>query len=111
MADQIIAIVNAALLVLVSLAAAWAVLDPRVREGVLIKVGLILLSLGSGAGAWLLSATDDVLIGRAALLGNVGLVMVSCGWCVRVHCGRRKHRRTSDWVPFDARLGRAARSR
>lgn len=106
--DAFIAGANALCCAMVSLVAGWMVIDPRVRDGVLIKLGLICLSVGAGAAATLLGTeASPLLIGRAALLVNLGVATIAVGWYVRMREGRRRRRRVSDWTPVDVGAGSA----
>lgn len=97
--DTVIAAANAIACGVVSLAAAWAVIDPRVRDGVIIKLGLIALSIGTGAAAVLLgTGGPPQLIGRAALLVNLGGTAIAAGWYLRTRTGKRRRRHVTDWA-------------
>jgi len=99
--DHTIAMTNTLLMGLVAVASAWLVINPDVHDGVIMKIGLICVSIGSAAAAALLGTDppgDPVLIGRAALLGNVGGVIVAIGWYMRAtNCVIHMRRRASDW--------------
>lgn len=78
---------------------AAAVLSPRVKDGVVVKAGLILAALGfAGVGATLFSESPPIAVVRALGLLHVGLTVTICGWAWR----KRRHRRLSDWMDLAA---------
>lgn len=103
--DDVLLMLNVVAFVLLSSAAAWAILDPAVNDGVVLKLGLICVSLGfAGLAATLLDAgwcADARKLGRSMLLVHVGTVTLLIGWMLRARKARHPHRRASDWVPLD----------
>lgn len=81
----------------------WAVLSPRVRDGVVIKSGLILMALGLGALSLqhLAGVTDSERISRALFMLLAGLMVVMVGVLWRRAHRPRLSRRASDWHDFD----------
>jgi len=83
----------------------WAVLSPRVHDGVIIKAGLISMALGFAATAWALAdgqSCDDLhVLGRAEMLIHGGLLVVMFGFALRTRGGREKRRRVTDWGDLD----------
>lgn len=97
--DALIPMTNAVCLALLSLGAGWAVLDPRINDGFVIKAGLILVCLGAAglsAMFWMGAVRDA--IERAALLLNVGEAIVVVGWYWRMRGAGHHQRRASDWM-------------
>lgn len=97
---------NTAAAGVLSAVAAWAVMSPRVRCGLLAHVGLALISFGF-FGVFLMSVqayyTDHGALAAAHAFVHVGLVLCATGYFVRAR--RRGHqRRTSDWI--DRRIRR-----
>lgn len=82
-----IAHVNAALCMLLALVACWAILHPRVDDGIIIKAGLISAVLGFYGIAPLLWdrlwRNDQALLGQMLLLVLLGLVLVVLGLLLR----------------------------
>lgn len=80
----------------------WAVMSPRVRDGIVIKVGLILMAVGYMVIAHALTdgmdCSDVRGLARAALLTRVGLLIVLGGWYWRSTMRKRHLGRMSDWV-------------
>jgi RsiW-degrading membrane proteinase PrsW (M82 family) len=101
--DSVNVLASAALAVLLG----WAAMSPRVRDGVVIKAGLVLAALGFAATAWAVSyaqhCTDWVVVGRAQVLIHSGAMLIIVGWVMRTRGGRRKLRRTTDWSDLDER--------
>lgn len=90
-------------------AASWACFSPRVHDRLLMKLGLVLLALGSAFQAWLLhdgvDLLDVVATIRAQLLVNGGMVVVVMAWALRGRPSRSHvpERRASDFVDLDDR--------
>lgn len=107
--DAYITPVNFMTCVLLAAVASYGVLSRRVHDGVVIKLGLILLSLGFGGHAWALwdglDMTDVVAMARAQLLINAGGFVVGLGWAIRTAGGKRPRRRSTDWAELDAHNG------
>lgn len=87
----------------VSLVLMAAVLSPRVHDGVVVKAGLISMSLGFGSIALRtadgLYAWDGIGLSHSMLLVTAGVAVVMVGYAHRVW--RRGHplrRARSDWV-------------
>lgn len=100
MSHQPLLYFNLAACVLLSLAALGAALSPRVRDGVVIKVGLGLMSLGFlGVAAALAAANgfDWVVAIRGLSMVNGGLLVVVAGIGLRWRRTGRVHR-IDEWI-------------
>lgn len=96
--DVIIAIVNLWACVALSAGALWAVLSPRVQDGIVIKVGLGAMSLGFAAlGAALADGHELQLVGRALGLVHLGLLLVAAGIAIRWKRAGRVYR-IDEWI-------------
>ena len=90
---------NAAASLVLSAVCGWAILHPSVRDGIVIKVGLILVSLGmAGTALLLLEGLDPSDVWRlnhtrAVILA--GMLITAGGLLWRVYRGQR---RSSDFV-------------
>lgn len=95
---------------LLSTAAMWAVMSPRVRDGIVIKSGLILLSIGFAAvGAALAQERTVTEIGRALSLVHAGLLTVVVGIFLRWKKTGRVYR-IDEWInPPTVEVKRAER--
>ena len=100
-----VTLINTVCCVVMSGAATWACLSPKVHDRIVMKLGLVMLALGFAAHAWLvhdgIQVWDAVAMARAQLMINGGMVLVVLGWLLR---GRSKHapeRRASDFVELD----------
>lgn len=85
-------------------AASWACLSPRVKDGIIIKLGLVGLALGFASYGYLVFAGLDVqALTRAQLVINAGVVVTVAGWWLRGRPGRQHvpERRASDFVELD----------
>lgn len=81
--------------------AGWAVMSHRVRDGVVVKSGLILVAVGFiGAALVALDSGDHNSLASAHALVYVGLLVCALGYLLRSrrHRTRRTSRRLSDWV-------------
>lgn len=87
----------------------WVVLDPRVQEGLIVKIGLMMMifSLMITAGLTLQDSTAGGDYWRAALWLRVGIAVVCIGVFIRVSGGPfcRPHRRITDWFKFENHRG------
>lgn len=97
--DNLLLVLNIAACVLLASLCTWAVLSPRVRDGVLVKLGLILAVQGfAGLGVALAGGYPLLVIVRALGLLHVGLLVVVCGWWWRRVKAGNSQRRVSDWM-------------
>ena len=103
--DTIVSYINGAASAFLAIAAAFAVLSPRVRDGVLAKLGLIAIAVGFGVAAVVLLADRGCeaapSIGRAHLLVHVGVTVVVAAWVWRSRLHRQVRMRRSDWMDLD----------
>lgn len=92
---------NAAACGLISLALIGAILNPKVHDGIVIKIGLICLAAGFGAIAlrMLDGVRPDEIVGfkRSLLLVNAGIVVVIVGYVMRKARVHHPVRRSTDW--------------
>ena len=79
----------------------WAIMSHRVRDGVVVKLGLILVALGFiGAALVSIDGGDHNSLASAHALVFVGLLVCALGYLLR----KRRHKqrgglhRLSDWV-------------
>lgn len=106
--DAALVLFNAVIHVVISLGIGWAVMSHQVRDGIVVKIGLIMVSLGFGFRLvtlldGLLQSLDAALLIRTNAMINAGLLIAALGYVVRSRSARRKHRRLSDWVQLDTR--------
>lgn len=84
----------------ISAACAWAVMSHAVRDGVVIKLGLVAMSLGHAMVAFQLAdgigPTDLLALNRARFVCNAGFIVVVLGYVWR----RRRGQTLADIVPF-----------
>lgn len=89
---------NFAMLLLIAAVVLYAVLSPHIKDGVIIKVGLICISFGSlTLAAAQLTEPGEVNATHALALINAGLLIALAGYVLR----RRRtgpQRRMSDWA-------------
>lgn len=98
--DTFIAIINASSSALIAVCLVWAVLDKRVLDGVVIKVGLCSMALGFlvvSLHMLEISAADVRGLQRAMLLINSGIAVVILGYVFRHRSAGHALRRVSDW--------------
>ena len=91
--DHILSLVNVATSCGLAALAGWAVITPAVRDGVIVKIGLIAMSTGHGVAAMHLFdgiAQADLLgLNKARFISNIGLVLVLGGYWWRYRRGER----------------------
>ncbi len=85
--DAFTSAANAFAALLLACICAWAILSPRVRDGVVIKLGLILMAIGYLVTVAQLAdgmdCSDLQGLARSELLTRVGLLIVAAGWLWR----------------------------
>jgi len=79
-----------------------AVFSPRVKDGVVVKIGLCL----AGCGFFAIAASGGMCHEEAQLAVSCGAAVVASGVALRVLRSHRigraaPHRRASDWVALD----------
>lgn len=78
----------------------WAVMSPRVRDGIVIKCGLILMSLGLAMLSY--SLPDPAPVPRPLLFAGtlilLGMLIVVAGAALRVATPPGRLRRVTDWA-------------
>lgn len=92
-------IFNATIYLVLALGAAWAVMSPRFLDGIVVKFGLILISLGCFAEFLILAtSTTSAHQDGADAVVNFGVLVCIVGYHLRARrCGGPLKRR-SDWV-------------
>jgi dipeptide/tripeptide permease len=104
--DEIsISLFNASCCMLLSFVSAWACLSHRVKDGPVIKLGLIFMSIGFFfLGMTLIdghSNSDIQAVDRSLVFIHLGLVLAVIGVIMRIRRHGHKLRRVSDWVELD----------
>lgn len=96
--DRTIALCNLVACGLLAGGALWAVLSPRVQDGIVIKLGLGMLSMGFAAlGMALADARELQVVERALGLVHVGLLVVAAGIAIRWRRAGRVYR-IDEWI-------------
>ena len=110
--DSLILALNVGACLLLALLAAWAVLDTSIHEGVIVRAGLILVSLGfTGIAIALLHGNSLLTLQRAMGLLHAGIIVVLIGREWRAHRRHKPMRRRSDWIDLEDAQRMAVRSR
>lgn len=90
--DSLIIAANSGACAGLALLLTWAVFTRRVRDGIVIKVGLIATALGLGATAMMLAdaglCIDSTALERARLVVHAGLGLVLAGYWRHRRAGR-----------------------
>lgn len=83
------AIINGVFSVLAALSLSYVVLHPSIREGLILKAGLIvmILSLGASAAATVEMSMDAAF--NAGLALRIGIVIVCVGYALKYRTARR----------------------
>lgn len=94
---------NTFMSVLLASLAGWAIMSHRVRDGVIVKAGLICVALGFlGAALVSIDNGDHNSLASAYALVFVGLLICAVGYLLRSRRHRSRgisaQRRLSDWV-------------
>lgn len=83
----------------------YAVLSPKVHDGIIVKLGLAQMALGFMVSTYALAngidCTDVQTLDRAIALVNSGAITVVVGYLLRTGYGRKKRRRSTDWTDLD----------
>lgn len=105
--DFALSLMNAAASGLITVALFVGVLNPRIRDGIIVKAGLISMAIGFGSIAVRLldglGSNEGVGLARAVLLINAGIAVVIVGYVVRVSREGQSQRRVTDWTDLDTR--------
>lgn len=99
--DTAIKATSAAAYGLISVALLYAILSPRVHDGVIVKAGLIVMALGYGCKSALLWGALPPLVMpllRAQSLVTAGLALVLIGYLLRSRREGHPVRRRRDWI-------------
>lgn len=103
--NLLLGLINAAACGLIAVVLMWMILSPKVHDGVIIKAGLIAMSLGFGSIALLMldgmTADDIISLERSLLLVNAGVAVVIVGYLLRKASARHALRRSTDWSDLD----------
>lgn len=92
---------NTFMSLILSVITGWAIMSQRVRDGVIVKSGLICVAIGFiGAALVSIDNGDHNSLATAHALVFVGLLICAVGYLLRTHRSRRRGtmRRVSDWV-------------
>jgi hypothetical protein len=99
---EFISIINAVVCLSMFLLCIFAILHPSVNDGIVIKFGLILLTVGFGTIAYKLSGMCDLYdvqsLEKALLLVHSGAIVLVIGYVLRVFKAGHKMQRVSDWI-------------
>lgn len=101
--DAIVLCINVAACLVLAVLASWAVMSPAVQDGVVIKVGLVLIALGFAATAAAMVDDRTWALPRSLLLIHCGGLVAAFGYWWRSHRHRRRKRRRTDWMHIDSR--------
>lgn len=103
--DDLFAAANGILCTLYALVMVAGIVSPQVRDGIVVKVGLIFMAVGFGALAVQSTGMHKpggmLNVDRALLLTNAGAAVAALGYLRRKHHKRHPARRSSDWLPLD----------
>ena len=98
---ELISTVNAVVCLFLFFLSAFAILHPSVNDGIVIKFGLILITVGFGTLAYKLSGMCDLYdvqsIEKTMLLIHLGALVLVVGYVLRVLKSGHKMQRLSDW--------------
>lgn len=98
--DYIISLVNVATSYALATLCAWGILNPLVRDGIVIKIGLISTCFGHLLVAFHLwdgiQQADLLALNKARFVTNAGWLLVVLGYAVRHAKGERLHQMLPD---------------
>lgn len=99
--DTALLLLNAASCAVITFALLAAILNPRVHDGIVIKVGLICMAMGFGSLA--LRFVDHNVHGmeRSLALVNAGITVVILGYLWRRASAGHQARRATDWSDLE----------
>ncbi len=100
-----IEVFNGAVHLVLGLVLIGAVLSKKVKDGIVVKAGLIFLALAfAAAGCMLLNGIEwggALYLARALVLQSVGLLLLVLGYWIRRRRAGTPLTRISDWVDLD----------
>lgn len=101
MTQQLLGVGNSVLAMMLAILTVLTALNPSVRCGLLIRIGLAMTGLGYGMTALMLNIdpgyVDVAFAFGAQLLTNAGICIVITGWLLRTGPRKPPQRRRSDW--------------
>lgn len=103
--DFLISVLNAMTSLLIAITLATAMLNQRIRDGIVIKTGLGSMALGFVVVALhmlKIGGADVQGLQRALLLINSGIAVVIVGYLVRHRGAGHALRRVTDWAELDS---------
>lgn len=79
------------------------VLNRRIAEGLVVKVGLVLMILGLAFTGAMVLADLEIMRGmrNAGFTTRLGLLIVIVGYAFKVRRRQHPQRRSSDWITLD----------
>jgi hypothetical protein len=97
---MLIQLFNAAAQLTLAMVAGWAVMSPRVNDGIFIKIGLVLISIGFMASVLLaMEPQGERALAMAHACVHAGMLICWVGYLWRKVYGKdRRYKRMSDWV-------------
>ena len=99
---EFISAINAFVCLSLSFVSIFAILHPSVNDGIVIKFGLILLTVGFSTLAYKLSGMCDLYdfqsLEKALLLVHTGAIVLVIGYVIRVFKAGHKMQRITDWI-------------
>ena len=107
--ETVVTLINAAMCGAITFALIWLILNPNVKDGVVIKIGLAAMVLGFGSLALNLVALADsepmfvqsAPWQRSILLISGGITTVIIGYLVRRLHAKHPVRRATDWAELE----------
>lgn len=100
--DKLLGVLNVMACGALAAAAGWAIMSTRVRDGVVIKLGLIGVVVGFAALGYSLAVYAPVfIIERCLATLHGGLLVVVAGWWMRGRRAPAPKRRKSDWMDLE----------
>lgn len=99
-----VALINGLACLVLFVALAWLIMSPTVRDGVVIKLGLVSMALGELGGSMVLLGGEwapyrPLMLCLAGV--HVGAAVVLVGYLLRRAAMRRPLRRSTDWAALD----------
>ena len=97
---MLIQLFNTAVQLTLAMVAGWAVMSPRVNDGIVIKIGLVFISIGFMASVLLaLEPQGERALATAHACVHAGMLICWVGYLWRKVYGKdRRYKRMSDWV-------------
>jgi len=95
---------NSSISLILGITLTWVILNPKIKEGIIMKAGLIFLALGFFGAFFVYQdapVNHDAAIDAVHAVMYMGAVICLVGYLIRIRRTKRPARRTTDWMELE----------